>query len=152
MSIKFINDEYPYNIMIKSDRYIICSRWYTIKESELEAENWDLEFDEYCKNHIANSDNYDNIEDFQYTKEYYRVKVNFERYEQGERPEEVSEDTQCYTIIDLKNKIRGADNYYNKFNYLNYDECITALDELESGEMEISRRNRIDLDIEYILN
>lgn len=59
--------------------------------------------------------------------------------------EEFDDDVQCYTIVDKINKIRGADNYYTKFNYLDMTECKEALTELYNEDMEISRRNRIVL-------
>jgi hypothetical protein len=55
--------------------------------------------------------------------------------------------TFLYVIVDLKEEIRGADNYRCKFDYANIYECEEALKELNSGELEISHRNRIPLDL-----
>lgn len=55
-----------------------------------------------------------------------------------------------YTILDLEKKIRGADNYRCKFSYDDIFECQEALKELHSGQMEISSRNRIPLDLERV--
>ena len=52
---------------------------------------------------------------------------------------------------DKKEKIRGADNYYAKFNYLDSKECKQALIELSNGQLEISRRNKVNLS-EYKIN
>jgi hypothetical protein len=63
-------------------------------------------------------------------------------------------DETVYTIIDLKNNIKGADNYGGWCDYKDEEEIKQLLDELESGEVEISHRNRCDynLDIERTLN
>lgn len=77
----------------------------------------------------------------------------------GECPDDIKENTFAYTIVDLKEKMRGADNYYCKFNYLDKEECIEAIVELNTIEnswevnetmyyeykMEISKRNRVEL-------
>lgn len=52
-----------------------------------------------------------------------------------------------YTIIDLIDCIRGADNSYTKFNYTNPEECIQALKELDTEELKISYRNWTHLNI-----
>lgn len=59
-----------------------------------------------------------------------------------------------YTIIDLKYNNRGADNYGGWCEYKNEEEIKEVLEKLQSGEIEISHRNRCDynLDIERTLN
>lgn len=61
-----------------------------------------------------------------------------------------------YTIVDLKNGIRGADNYWKwggYFDYSKHEECELALKALNGGlgdqykPFEISRRNYVKLNI-----
>ena len=35
----------------------------------------------------------------------------------------------------------GSDNYYTKYDYNNEDECQKALEELESGKLEVTTRH-----------
>jgi len=55
-----------------------------------------------------------------------------------------------YSIIDLKEGIRGTDNLIFCMGYETKEQCKWSLKMLEKGEMEISYRNRIPLDIEAI--
>ncbi|MFY4844628.1 hypothetical protein ACOTVP_08825 [Aliarcobacter butzleri] len=151
--IKFINDNKPYNIMVEDERFMICSRVYTTKEREQEQEDWDLELEELykivwkSKTKKEKKDYFSNFDYWQDSKEADKIREEY-IYENGEQPERISEDMQCYTIVDKKLKIRGSDNYYNKFNYLDINECKKALKELNIGKLKISNRNRIQLDIE----
>lgn len=91
-------------------------------------------------------EDYDDDDDVEHVERDYIA-------DNGEIPEELREDTFCYTIVDLKENIRGADNYYCKFDYSKKEECEKALVELNTidiyGEwkLQISRRNRIVLNI-----
>lgn len=58
--------------------------------------------------------------------------------------------TFLYVIVDLKDRLRGADNWYCKYDYQDRQESEEALKELQSGVMEVSYRNRIELKIERI--
>lgn len=147
-----------FNIMQEDERYIICSRIYTVKESKEEAEQWDKDLESKLKEHFeelieSEKENWNNNFEFWSLNCINALKIEQEiKYlELGERPTEYEEDAQCYTIVDKKEKIRGADNYYGKFNYLNKKECIQALKELNNGKLEISRRNKVDLS-EYKIN
>ncbi len=58
--------------------------------------------------------------------------------------------TYQYTIVDLNAGIRGADNYWKWGGYFNYGddaECRKAVGALLSGEIEISHRNVVKLNI-----
>lgn len=60
--------------------------------------------------------------------------------------------TYIYTVIDLKNKLRGADNYWC-YGYKTDEECQEAIKKWDKGEITHSSRNRpIELDIEEIIN
>lgn len=59
-------------------------------------------------------------------------------------------DSPVYTILDFYEEIRGSDNYiFSNFDYADAEECSEAIEELESGEMEISSRNRVELNIDW---
>ncbi len=60
--------------------------------------------------------------------------------------------TVFYSIIDLKENVRGRDNLVFGFwdGYESKQSCELALEELKKGEMEVSRRNRVPLKIEKI--
>lgn len=144
--------------MVEDERYIICSRVYTVQESKEEAEQWDKDLDSRLKEvweELSELEKSEWDNDFDYwsgdSNKAYEFEQEIKYIELEERPREYEEDTQCYTIIDKKEKIRGADNCYNKFNYLDIEECKQALVQLNKGELEISRRNSIDLDIEYTI-
>lgn len=52
-----------------------------------------------------------------------------------------------YTIVDLEEQIRGADNYNSWSDYSTQKECEEVLNALNSGEVSISHRNRLKLNI-----
>ena len=57
--------------------------------------------------------------------------------------------TVLYTIVDLKKNIRGTDWWiFGIYDYRMKDECEQCLRDLNSGETEISKRNRVELEIE----
>lgn len=145
-----------FNIMVEDNRFMICSRIYTIQESTDEAKKYDDELEEFLEDGFHFSEKYTEYELYEDSSEYTEKEREFSHI-RGERPVEYNEDTQCYTIVDKKLKIRGADNYGNKYNYLNIMECEMALKELNTPEekmedgtvyawqLEISRRNRVEL-------
>lgn len=60
--------------------------------------------------------------------------------------------TVMFTIIDFDKQIRGVDNLLFGMVYETKEQCDYNLDMLVNGEMEISKRNFISLDIYYINN
>jgi len=55
-----------------------------------------------------------------------------------------------YTIVDLEKGIRGADNYWKwggHYDYSKQEECQKCLIDLYRGEVEISSRNVVELEI-----
>ena len=57
-----------------------------------------------------------------------------------------------YTILDIKELERGSNNLvFNIYDYEKEDEVNACLDQLISGECEISHRNKIDLSIIKII-
>lgn len=55
--------------------------------------------------------------------------------------------TVIYTIVDLQENIRGTENMIFCLGFETKEDCDEALIRLQSGESEISRRNRIQLNI-----
>ncbi len=59
--------------------------------------------------------------------------------------------TVLYTIVDLKEGIRGTNNLvFNCYDYKKQKEILECLKDLQSGETEITRRNRVPLQIMLI--
>lgn len=82
-------------------------------------------------------------------KQRYAVRACSDRFAICTKPFNAKK-TFLYTIIDFKENIRGADNWYCKHDYTDPYESEAALRELDSGEIKISSRNRIELDIERV--
>lgn len=85
---------------------------------------------------------------FKEEKQRYTVQACNERYLICTKPFNARK-TYFYTMVDLKEKIRGRDGY--TFGLGEYDTKEGAeryLSELLSGKAEISFRHRIDLNIE----
>jgi len=59
--------------------------------------------------------------------------------------------TVLYTIIDLQKNIRGTENLIFCMGFETDEDCNEALERLTNGETEVSHRNRIELDIEYVI-
>jgi len=60
--------------------------------------------------------------------------------------------TVLYSIIDFKEKIRGAENLIFGLGAETKEECEEMLERLTQGESKISRRNRTELEIEKSIN
>lgn len=57
-----------------------------------------------------------------------------------------------YSIVDLKEKVRGKDNYIgNKYSYDDAEDLVKAIRDLELGHLEVSYRNRIPIKIDKII-
>jgi hypothetical protein len=92
---------------------------------------------------------------FKSEKQRYRIRACDERFIIATKPYNPKR-TFLYTIIDLEKEIRGADNWYCKFNYVNEKEAekclpLLHLDPLKNhGSVEISHRRSMKLDLERI--
>ncbi len=53
--------------------------------------------------------------------------------------------TVLYTIVDLKERVRGPDNLVFGFGYETQAECEERLLDLVRGDAEVSHRRRVDL-------
>lgn len=56
--------------------------------------------------------------------------------------------TVLYTIVDLQENVRGTENMIFCQGFETKEECDEALERLQTGESEISRRNKIQLNIQ----
>ena len=78
-------------------------------------------------------------------KKPYRVKARDDRYIICTKP---CFGTVLYFIVDLKERWRAPDNMVFCFGYETKEQCEERLAELQRGEIELSRRRGIPLDID----
>ncbi len=84
----------------------------------------------------------------------YTIMACDERYLICTKPFNLKKDCVQYTIVDLKNEIRGADNYWKwggHYDYKQKEECEQCLKDLYTGEVGISYRNIIPLEIVKVI-
>ena len=74
----------------------------------------------------------------------YDVRARDDRYIICTRP---YEDTVMYFIVDLVNRWRAPDNMVFGSGYETDEDCQERLRELQNGEIELSRRRGLRLDI-----
>jgi len=148
-TIAFKDTDEVFNVMAEDKRYIIASRLYTIAERNSEIKEWsdglnrmlEEEHENYNRGFDAFNDFFEDCSEILELEQQYR-------YDNGDCPQELLEDTFCYTIIDLNQNIRSDDNYiFTPFDYSKKEDCEKALAELNSGAMELSRRNKVDLQL-----
>lgn len=80
-------------------------------------------------------------------KRPFRVRARDERYIICTKPYNPKR-TVRYFIIDLKERVRGPDNMVFCSGYETDEDCAERLQELQSGEIEVSWRRYVDLDID----
>lgn len=80
-------------------------------------------------------------------KKPYRVRVRDDRYIICTKPFNPKH-TVLYFIVDLKRKMRGPDDRIFCSGYETDEHCAERLKELQDGEIEVSMRRGIPLDIE----
>lgn len=80
-------------------------------------------------------------------KRPYRVRARDERFIICTKPYNPKRMVR-YFIVDLKEKVRGPDNMVFCSGYETDEDCAERLKELQSGEIEVSRRRHVDLDID----
>lgn len=89
--------------------------------------------------------------EFRGERRAYTVRAANERYAVCTKPF-APRRTVIYTIVDLERRIRGTEGLIFCMGFESDDDCLAALDRLASGESEVSRRNRVPLEIERIMN
>lgn len=80
-------------------------------------------------------------------KRPYKVRARDDRYIICTKPFNLQH-TVLYFIIDLVDKWRAPDNMIFCFGYETDEDCKARLQELQNGEIELSRRRGIPLDID----
>lgn len=80
-------------------------------------------------------------------KRPYKVRARDDRYIICTKPYN-PQHTVMYFIIDLEEQRRGPDNMVFCFGYESDEDCAERLKELQTGEIEVSRRRDVPLDIE----
>lgn len=84
---------------------------------------------------------------FSTEKAPYTVKAFDGRYAICTKPYNFKK-TVMYTIIDFKEAKRSTNNLvFNMYDYKVQEDIDECLKDLKSGEIELSRRNSVDLDI-----
>ena len=86
---------------------------------------------------------------FEEDKKPYKVVVSSNRFLICTKPFNLQK-TVLYTIVDLEEKIRGADNLVFSMGYESREDCLDNLVRLLDGQMGISHRNRVPLNITKI--
>lgn len=86
---------------------------------------------------------------FKSEKRRYTIVSNSDRYLICTKPFHLRGNKYIYTIVDLVEKKRGPDFWlFGKYDLTKQEDIDLCLQELESGECQLSRRRTIDLDIE----
>ena len=79
-------------------------------------------------------------------KKPYVIRAFRKRYAVCTKPFNLR-NTVLYTIVDFDERIRGAENLVFSLGAETDDDCEEMLNRIESGETEISHRNRVVLNI-----
>lgn len=80
-------------------------------------------------------------------KRPFRIRARDERFIICTKPFNPQR-TVRYFIVDLKERVRGPDNMVFCSGYESDEDCAERLKELQSGEIEVSWRRHVDLDID----
>jgi len=84
-------------------------------------------------------------------KRPYIVKAFDGRYAICTKPFNLQQ-TVLYTIVDFKNVIRSSNNLvFNSYDYMVQGDIDRCLADLKSGKIELSQRNKVDLDIDKVV-
>lgn len=86
---------------------------------------------------------------FKTEKQRYTIRACNDRFIIATKPFNPQR-TFMYTIVDLQENLRAADNWYCRYDYTQTSISITAINELMSGDIELSHRSRMELDLERI--
>lgn len=79
----------------------------------------------------------------------YKVRARSERFIICTKPFNPKK-TVLYTVIDLSENVRGPDNIILGLGYETDEQISKRLDELVSGEIEVSHRRRVELDVSMV--
>lgn len=82
----------------------------------------------------------------------YTIRACDERFLICTKPYNFKKHTVIYTIVDLKENIRGTDGYsISPYSYNSQEDCDKYLKELQIGDSHVSYRNRIPLKIVKVI-
>lgn len=87
---------------------------------------------------------------FEAEKRPYRVRAADERFAVCTKPFNLQKTT-IYTIVDLEQDVRGPDDLVFGLGYESDEDAERALKQLQAGEIKVSHRNRVPLDIERVI-
>lgn len=88
---------------------------------------------------------------FKDCKKSFKVRCANNSFAICTQPYNFKPETVIYTIIDFERNVRGTDNLvFGIHDYYSDEDCENALNDLVSGDMEVSYRNYVELDIEKI--
>lgn len=104
---------------------------------------------ERLKGHKAMKINQGDRIKFASEKRPYRVRAADDRFAVCTKPFNLRH-TVMYTIVDLKENVRGADNLIFCSGYETDEDTALTLQQLQSGEIAVSQRNQVPLDIEWV--
>lgn len=82
-------------------------------------------------------------------KQRYTVQALGKRYAVCTKPFNAQK-TVIYSVVDFEEQVRGTENLVFGMGAETKEQCEEMLDRLESGETEVSHRNRIPLCIETL--
>lgn len=80
---------------------------------------------------------------------HLRHQVKMSAYSTIEEAYTDNRNVPVYSLLDFKENKRSSDNLvFRVFDYFDEEDCRKAIEWLESGQMELSRRNAIELSID----
>lgn len=128
-----------------------CQNFYTINKLEcIKIKECSKEFAEKQEKYYKEEFNIGDKIYFKGEKKPYKIQACDANFIIATKPFNIQH-TYLYVIVDLEQCIRGSDNRYCMFEYNNPKEAKRALKYLRIGELEVSRRNFVPLDIERIV-
>jgi hypothetical protein len=83
-------------------------------------------------------------------KQAYTIRARGERYLVCTKPFNPRK-TVLYTVVDLVEDVRGTENLVFGMGAETNEECEEMVQRLESGQSEVSYRNRIKLNVEKVI-
>lgn len=89
---------------------------------------------------------------FRGMKKFFTVRCADKRFAICTMPYNLRPGMVIYTIMDVLHGVRGVDNMvFGMHDYVSDEDCEAALEELRSGELEVSSRNRVNIDLTEII-
>lgn len=81
----------------------------------------------------------------------YTIRSCNERYLVCTKPYNFKKNTVIYTMVDLWEGVRGRDGYvFSPYDYFSQEDCDNYLKDLTEGDVSISRRGQVNLEIKKL--